>query len=345
MRERLKAAFAGLLRLDRRRGRPGEELMSVGPIPRVDPVRLAVVLTVFFVILSALYIFISSRIAAHLARDVASLHTIEVVKGLGYVAVAGAALFLFSLAVFKRIAAYEREILRQRQTLLQAERQAFAGLLASSIGHDIKNIAFSVDLYMRGFAGAESGRLLQEMQEAGIDPFRHISALAERLTKAGQESLPGDFVDCDLQQLVLESTKLAKPHPAVAEASLSCASGPALIMHANPTVLMQMLVNLIINAAEAKRGGAIELRLSSGPDEAVIEVHDQGPGVPPAGRRKIFDLFHSSKGSGRGLGLLSVKAGAEIHGGRVEVEDSPLGGACFRIRLPRGSRRHAVHEA
>jgi signal transduction histidine kinase len=63
-------------------------------------------------------------------------------------------------------------------------------------------------------------------------------------------------------------------------------------------------------------------------------VHDSGTGVPRDERKKIFSALYTTKSSGTGLGLLSVKACAKIHEGFVEVDDSPLGGACFRLCLP-----------
>jgi len=71
-------------------------------------------------------------------------------------------------------------------------------------------------------------------------------------------------------------------------------------------------------------------------DEAIVEVHDDGPGVPLAQRSKIFAPFHTTKEVGSGLGLVSVKVCAEQHGGRVVVSESDLGGACFRVTLPIG---------
>jgi len=97
-----------------------------------------------------------------------------------------------------------------------------------------------------------------------------------------------------------------------------------------------MLLNLILNAADATHGrGRIDVRLRRAEDMAILEVNDDGPGVPAERRGAIFDAFYSSKAHGTGLGLLTVKVTAEEHGGAVEVETSDLGGACFRVRLPR----------
>ena len=97
----------------------------------------------------------------------------------------------------------------------------------------------------------------------------------------------------------------------------------------------RMILNLVLNAADATKGaGKIDLRIRRKDRQVILELHDNGPGVPDQAREAIFDPFYSSKTNGLGLGLLSVRACAEAHGGSVEVKPSDLGGACFRITLP-----------
>ena len=111
-------------------------------------------------------------------------------------------------------------------------------------------------------------------------------------------------------------------------------------MEANPTTLRQMLLNLILNAAEATEGkGIIEILIRQTADTALIEVHDNGPGIPLEKRPTLFTAFYTAKSQSAGLGLLSVKVYVELHQGHVEILDSHLGGTCIRITLPIGKRR------
>ena len=106
--------------------------------------------------------------------------------------------------------------------------------------------------------------------------------------------------------------------------------------------LHRMILNLLDNAARHTPDGAtIELRLSQQGDDAVVEVADDGPGVPEAMRTQIFDRFvrgegpaDTARGTGTGLGLAIVSAVAASHGGTVEATESPSGGALFRARIP-----------
>ena len=96
----------------------------------------------------------------------------------------------------------------------------------------------------------------------------------------------------------------------------------------------------VLQAAGEK--GIIEARVRGEDNAVVIEVHDNGPGVPPERRAELFSALVTTKPDGNGLGLFSVKACATGLGGRVDVSESPLGGALFRIHLPRSSVRTAV---
>jgi two-component system, OmpR family, sensor kinase len=106
--------------------------------------------------------------------------------------------------------------------------------------------------------------------------------------------------------------------------------------------LHRMILNLLDNAARhTPEGATIELRLSRQGDDAVVEVADDGPGIPQAMRTQIFDRFvrgegpaDTARGTGTGLGLAIVSAVAASHGGTVEATESPAGGALFRARIP-----------
>jgi signal transduction histidine kinase len=106
--------------------------------------------------------------------------------------------------------------------------------------------------------------------------------------------------------------------------------------------LHRMILNLLDNAARHTPDGAtIELRLSQQGDDAVVEVADDGPGIPQSMRTQIFDRFvrgegpaDTARGAGTGLGLAIVSAVAASHGGSVEATESASGGALFRASIP-----------
>ena len=105
-------------------------------------------------------------------------------------------------------------------------------------------------------------------------------------------------------------------------------------------LLRQIVYNLVQNAIDASpSGGTVDLQARADGPDIVIEVRDQGAGVPAELRDRIFDPFFTTKvasvhASGLGLGLSMVKRSVAAAGGSIEVDDTPGGGATFRVRLP-----------
>lgn len=105
--------------------------------------------------------------------------------------------------------------------------------------------------------------------------------------------------------------------------------------------LAQVLRNLIDNGISfSPEGGTVTLSVGRQGGQVVLDVADEGPGVPPANRRDIFRRFYSERpaaedfGRHSGLGLSIAAAIVAAHGGEIRVEDAPGGGACFRVLLP-----------
>ncbi len=145
---------------------------------------------------------------------------------------------------------------------------------------------------------------------------------------------------CDLAEIA--GNAAAEMAPILGDRSLEIDNERALPVHGNPDELHRMVLNLLDNSARHTPTGArIELHLRRLGEEAVIEVADDGPGIPPRLREQIFDRFvrgegpaDTAVGPGSGLGLAIVRSVAASHGGNVEVGESAGGGAQFRVRLP-----------
>jgi two-component system OmpR family sensor kinase len=145
---------------------------------------------------------------------------------------------------------------------------------------------------------------------------------------------------CDLAEVVGNAaTEVA---PVLGDRRLEIDNGQPLAVDGNPDELHRMIVNLLDNAVRHTPPGArIDLRLKRAGGDAVVEVADDGLGIPPHLREQVFDRFvrgdgpaDTAVGPGSGLGLSIVRAVAASHGGSVEAAESESGGALFRIRLP-----------
>jgi len=109
----------------------------------------------------------------------------------------------------------------------------------------------------------------------------------------------------------------------------------------DPDLVAQVVRNLLSNSRRhAGPGGGVALSAGTDSDSLVVIVDDDGPGIPPEQRERVFDRFHRSESSrnrasgGSGLGLGIARSIVEQHGGRIWVEGSPLGGARVSFRLP-----------
>ena len=114
----------------------------------------------------------------------------------------------------------------------------------------------------------------------------------------------------------------------------------------DPDLIAQVVRNLLANARRhAGPSARVELSATAENDHLTISIDDDGPGVPAAERERVFDRFHrvgsardrASGGSGLGLGI--ARSVVELHGGRIWIEDSPLGGARAAFELPRPAAR------
>ncbi|MEE9385311.1 MAG: PAS domain S-box protein [Nannocystaceae bacterium] len=235
---------------------------------------------------------------------------------------------------------------RMQATLASTERLAALGRLAAGVGHEINNpLAYLVSNLVYAIEG------LEDTSAARI----HIQPILEALREARDGAERVRKIVRDLRQL---SMGLAdEPGPSdlllVLESSLSIARNelrnrarvvqeidelPPVDM--NQHRLGQVLLNLLLNAAEAIPLGAadrhtVTIRASADGDMVVLEVQDDGPGVPDAIKGRIFDPFFTTKvGTGTGLGLSICHSIVTSAGGTIEVETGTGSGCLFRVRLP-----------
>ena len=116
-----------------------------------------------------------------------------------------------------------------------------------------------------------------------------------------------------------------------------------VVVHVDRLVLREALTNILDNAIKyGPAGGTITIRVEQNGDRGVIAIADQGPGVPPEHRARIFERFfridpsRNRESGGTGLGLAIAKWAVEIHGGEIDVVDRPGGGTEFCLHLPLG---------
>jgi two-component system nitrogen regulation sensor histidine kinase NtrY len=115
-------------------------------------------------------------------------------------------------------------------------------------------------------------------------------------------------------------------------------------IRADVQLLRQVLMNLVHNAQTATAGclnPCLRLATLAAGEHVVLEVEDNGPGIPAADRDRVFEPYLSETAGGLGLGLALVKNIVLAHGGSARVEEGRWGGACIRVELPRNPEPEA----
>jgi PAS domain S-box-containing protein len=234
---------------------------------------------------------------------------------------------------------------RMERHVDRAERLAAVGRLAASVAHEINNpLTYALEaLRLAGEAAASQRdaappRLRELLAEAGegMERVRLITRDLKAFSRADEDVKSPQ----DLGLALSAATKMVATRTS-ARARIDLRLGVAATVEADPTRLIQIFVNLVINAVDALPADGAErnrISISLGRDggEAVVEVADNGPGVPVALRDRVFEPFFTTKpvGEGTGLGLFVTRNLVESLGGTIALDDAPGGGARFTLRLP-----------
>lgn len=234
------------------------------------------------------------------------------------------------------------ETLRRTQDqLVQSERLAAIGQLASAVGHELRNplAVLTNALYLLRRATEPSGdpRVGQHLSTAEREVSAATLIVSDLLEfSRGREPI---LSDVDVGDLVEEALSVA-PHPEGVEVDWSPPPS-AVWARADRDQLRQVVLNLITNAYDAMPGGgSLRIRAEAdGQGLVELEVADSGTGMDEQTRGRVFEPFFTTKARGVGLGLAVTHRIITAHHGAVLVESEPGRGTRFRIRLPAADAR------
>jgi two-component system sensor histidine kinase KdpD len=240
--------------------------------------------------------------------------------------------------------AADKLLQKQHKTQMEVEAEKLRSSLLSSVSHDLRTPLAAI-------TGSTSSLLADG---SNLDPSTRKDLLENIHDEAGRlERLVNNLLEMTkLESGAVKITKeLHVPGEVIGSAiarvedNLGSRSLKTRIPQDLPLVPMdallieQVLVNLLDNVLKySPEGSPIEITTEARNRQWVVEVSDRGPGVPEGDLLKLFDKFYrgpqTSRRSGAGLGLSICKGFVEIHGGTIEAENRPGGGATFRLTIP-----------
>ncbi len=232
-----------------------------------------------------------------------------------------------------------RAVEERERELVRSERLAAVGKMAAMITHEVRNPLSSIGL---------NTELLQDELETSSDEakklLRAIHHEVDRLTAITEEylafaRLPKPKLAPEaINPMVGELAKFVREDLAAKEVALVVELGPGdPIALVDAAQIRQCLINLVRNATEAlagKTGGTVVLRTRGAASRILIEVEDNGPGIPADVLPRMFDPFFSTKEGGSGLGLALTQQIVKDHGGDLSVASTVGKGTTFTVSVP-----------
>jgi two-component system, OmpR family, sensor kinase len=232
----------------------------------------------------------------------------------------------------------------EREGAMQKQRE-FVADASHELRTPLTSVLANLEL-LQASLGAPEQEEDREIVDSALRSSRRMSRLVADLLLLARADAGrlGQHRRCDLADIAGDAA--AEAAPLMGERTLIVDNDRPLRVDGNPDELHRLVLNLLDNAANHTPPQAtIEMSLREEAGEAIVEVADDGPGIPAEMRTQVFDRFvrgegpaDTAGGTGTGLGLAIVAAVTASHGGSVEVLESPSGGALFRARLPLAAR-------
>ena len=232
----------------------------------------------------------------------------------------------------------EEKLHRAHAALIRSEQLALAGRFAGGVMHEVNNPLEALGnlVYLAG-QDANDVEAVRTYLRLAEEQLAHIQRIARR-TLSFYRGSPSDQ-GVDLIEVLESALHMQGPQLTLKNIDV-CRSHPVTSpIHANSGELMQIFTNLIANSVEALPNyGVLHIRVSRSGDHTHVLIADNGCGIPPGARDRLFEPFATSnKEKGTGLGLWMSKTLVEKHRGRIRHRSSTRPGrqgTAFRISLP-----------
>ncbi len=229
------------------------------------------------------------------------------------------------------------------QQIIQSERLAAMGQMIGGFAHELNNPLTAILGMAELLQESETSESARKQLATLHQQARRAAEIVQNLQYFARPPAPGRS-QVNLSELIQRTVHLQTYPLRKSNITVDFLPEPAMpAIIADPNQLMQVFLNLLLNAEQAIREnrekGTIRVRMGRNPDSVWIVFQDDGPGIAPENLPHIFDPFFTTKrpGRGTGLGLSICKTLLREHGGNIEAATSPGEGAIFTITLPVGA--------
>lgn len=229
------------------------------------------------------------------------------------------------------------DIEQSQRKLAQASALAAVGEMSAIIAHEVRTplgiLRSSAQVLRREPVLSAEGRELLGFIESETE---RLAGLVSSMLDSARPR-PPQLQPVPLDELLRHAVALLSAQAAKQDVSFTLElAGGDTTLEADPEQLTQVFLNLMLNALQIlPRGGRIALRTVAAAERLTVHVGDDGPGIAPEARQRVFEAFFFQREGGLGLGLAVVQRIVAAHGGIIEAGTSELGGALFTISLPR----------
>mgnify|MGYP005814898787 CR=1 FL=1 len=221
------------------------------------------------------------------------------------------------------------------EQLRRADRLSALGELSAGLAHEIRNplgaLEGAVQILHRPELSAETRQEFAEMARKEVERLKVLltNFLDFARPRPPQRAVmePRLLLD-SVSRLAVETARMANVH-------ISVEAGEAPSIAVDTEQIKQVLLNLVLNAIQAMpQGGQVALRARQEDASVLLEVADQGSGIPSENLERIFDPFFTTRANGTGLGLSIAHQIVHGHGGQIAVRNNPDRGVTFTLILP-----------
>ena len=245
-----------------------------------------------------------------------------------------------------------RDLMEQRDRIVQVERVAAWRELARRLAHELKNPLYPLQITVenllraREHAPEEFDEVFRESTQTLLAELANLRTIVARFSDFSKMPAP-QLQPVRVHDIIAQTARLVESQlsaPGRAPISVKLDLAPDLpTIDADPALLSRALQNLVLNAIDAMpQGGTLTLRSAPRDHGVRIEIADTGIGLTPEERERIFTPYYTSKQHGTGLGLAIVQSVVSDHHGRITVASEPGRGTTFRIDLPQTTARGAA---